>query len=447
MNKAIAIGICLVFIGIILIYPSQDYIAKPSYFSPPELSILSKFDNETLQSTGRNEYIIELRTPTGIKALEEQNKIVSVLESYGGIVKSRFTVVNAIEAEIDAENITKIAEVEYVKRIYLDRNIAKITTIKTLSTDGFEIGRLFGSNYTGNGVVIAVVDTGINSELDEFKDKVIDTFSITGENYTHWHGTAVASVIVSVAPDVKLLNVMVFQPDGSAYLSDILKGFDYIQRWHRSHIDVPLIVSNSWGISQEGWNCGGWKSPCVICEAVNSLTKQGIAVVNAGGNDGAVHNAINCPGQAYYALCVASVDENYNWSWFSSVGPTTDGNRKPDVAEVGENVVVLDVSGRTKVASGTSFATPIVSALLALLMEKYGDKLSVEEYYDLIRENTVDVEEKGYDYKTGYGVPNASIDVYVAEVSYDVKSYAGYASMFLGFICIGIGVTHERKRR
>ena len=111
MNKAIAIGICLVFIGLILIYPSQNYITKPSYFSPPELSILSKFDNETLQSTGRNEYIIELRTPTGIKALEEQNKIVGVLESYGGVVKSRFTVVNAIEAEIDAKNITKIAEV------------------------------------------------------------------------------------------------------------------------------------------------------------------------------------------------------------------------------------------------------------------------------------------------------------------------------------------------
>ena len=177
-----------------------------------------------------------------------------------------------------------------------------------------------------------------------FKGKVIDTFTISGSDYVQWHGNAVASIIVSIAPDVSLINVMVFQPDGSAYLADILQGLDFIQRWHRSHLDVPLIVSNSWGISQDTWHCGGWQSPCIICEAINSLTKQGIAVVNAGGNDGSIHDAINCPGQAYYALCVASVDKDLRWSYFSSVGPTTDGNKKPDVAEIGENVVVIDTT-------------------------------------------------------------------------------------------------------
>jgi len=440
MNKKLfAFGISLVVIGILLLFPYSSISKAYPHFSSANISVMAKVDTASLNATGRNEYIVELVTPSGIQALEEQNELIGVLESYGGEVKARYSVINALDVELDSEHLMDIASLPYVKRVYLNRNVARVFPFETSTDSGTELKNIFEGNYTGKGVVVAVVDTGINPDLDIFKGKVIDTFTISGSDYVQWHGNAVASIIVSIAPDVSLINVMVFQPDGSAYLADILQGLDFIQRWHRSHLDVPLIVSNSWGISQDTWHCGGWQSPCIVCEAINSLTKQGIAVVNAGGNDGSIHDAINCPGQAYYALCVASVDKDYRWSYFSSVGPTTDGNKKPDVAEIGENVVVIDTSGNERVVSGTSFATPVVSALLALLMEKYGTSLSIMDYYGIIKHNTIDVEEEGYDYKTGYGVPNANIDLYVAEVSGDeIKMYAGGGFILVGLICIGV---------
>ena len=440
MNKRLfALGVTLVVIGILLIFPYSYVSQSYPHFASANISVMAKIDTASLNSTGRNEYIVELVTPSGIQALEEQNNLISVLESYGGEVKARYSVVNALNVELDSQYLVNIANLPYVKRIYLNRNVARIFPFEVSDKNGTELENIFEGNYTGKGVVIAVVDTGINPDLDIFDGKVIDTFTISGYDYVHWHGNAVASIIVSIAPDVSLINVMVFQSDGSAYLADILQGLDFIQRWHRSHLDVPLIVSNSWGISQANWHCGGWQSPCIMCEAINSLTKQGIAVVNAGGNEGAIHDAINCPGQAYYALCVASVNKDFEWSYFSSVGPTTDGNKKPDVAEIGENVVVIDTSGNERVVSGTSFATPVVSALLALLMEKYGTKLSIMDYYNIIRQNTIDVEEQGYDYKTGYGVPNANVDLYVVEINIDVvRMYTGSGFIFVGLLCVGV---------
>lgn len=414
-----------------------------------DLPVEIKMDEYSKQSSGTNRYVVELTAPVGASAMAQQEAIIQDVYALGGTVDARIVYTsNALVVTMNAQNVSKLAESPYVKRVYLDRNVVKAFDIVPVGS--IVIPKEFETydNLTGKGVVVAIVDTGIDDSIPELSGKVIDVFSISGEKYVHWHGTACAGVVIQVAPDVKMINVMVFQPDGSAYLSDILKGLDYVAMWHMKHPNTPLICSNSWGISQENWQCGGWRDPCIVCEAVNRMSYEGIIMVVAAGNDGYIKNAINCPGQAEHCITVGAVDSNYNWVWFSSVGPTVDGNRKPDVVAIGYNVETYDVGGGTRIASGTSFSTPAIAGVFAKMAEKYGTKYSPEQYYKALRESCIDLDEEGYDYKTGYGLPNVSMGLKVIEGYYpeQYEKYIGVALTLFGFLLVGISFMRKERR-
>ena len=184
MNKKLfALGISLVVIGILLVFPYSSISKSYPHFSSANISIMAKVDTASLNATGRNEYIVELVTPSGIQALEEQNELIGVLESYGGEVKARYSVINALDVELDSEHLMDIASLPYVKRVYLNRNVARVFPFETSTDSGTELKNIFEGNYTGKGVVVAVVDTGINPDLDIFEGKIIDTFTISGSDY------------------------------------------------------------------------------------------------------------------------------------------------------------------------------------------------------------------------------------------------------------------------
>lgn len=111
----------------------------------------------------------------------------------------------------------------------------------------------------------------------------------------------------------------------------------------------------------------------LIDQTVNNLSRNGIVVVCAAGNEGWLgFRTINAPASAKYAIAVGAVDSSGNLAYFSSKGPTGWGKNetiKPDVVAPGVNIISTWFNGGYAYASGTSMATPHVSGVVALMLQ------------------------------------------------------------------------------
>lgn len=403
---------------------------------------------------GEGTFIVELTTPAQSKVASiQQEKVTAQLTSMGATIQRRYsTTVNAITINIDRQKIYQVAAMPDVKRIYEDKPIARIpdvdnTNYYSVTVQSIAEG-LHDEGYTGKGVMIFVIDTGINASLPQLQrngESVVKvSYSTYDANFTHWHGSFIACEIASqypdmigIAPGADLGSICVFDYNGEAWISDILEATDFVARWHRMHPTTFCVVSCSFGVSQHSWHCGGWSDPCIICEAFNSLAGMGMPVVVAAGNDGP-ENDINCPGQAQHVLTVGAVDFNKEIAWFSSRGPTTDGNRKPDVVSYGVNIKSVDSHGNVKIASGTSFSTPLVAGVIADMGEKYGYSYSPEQYYNAIRQSAEDLGEYGWDVEYGYGFVNAASAFNAMGVMTPAKTYY---QVGVPIFCLGVVMT------
>jgi hypothetical protein len=95
-------------------------------------------------------------------------------------------------------------------------------------------------------------------------------------------------------------------------------------------------------------------------------------VVNAAGNDGANGwKFISTPADGDSVMAVGAVDANGIVGGFSSYGPSSDGQVKPDVASVGVSAVVQFPNNTIARNNGTSFAAPNMAGLAACLWQGF----------------------------------------------------------------------------
>jgi subtilisin family serine protease len=249
--------------------------------------------------------------------------------------------------------------------------------------------------FTGAGVTIAVVDTGIDANHPDFANKIIAAQDFVGDgNGTSdpfGHGTHVASIAAGtgaasngqfrgIAFDAKLVNARVCDATGSCATSAILAGME----WAVTTEHAPIV----------NMSLGGTDTPEIdpLEDAVNTLSAQfGTLFVIAAGNDG-IDNSIESPGSADAALTVGAVDSNNNLAVFSSRGPRVgDEAIKPDITAPGVAITAARAAGNNlgtpvndfyQKLSGTSMATPHVAGSAALLLQQHptwtGEQLKEE---------------------------------------------------------------------
>lgn len=264
---------------------------------------------------------------------------------------------------------------------------------------------------SGNGVVVAILDTGC-TDHPYLRDNVIGGINTTNDkrgkdNYMRddiGHGTQVAGVIAQVAPSARL---MILKFKSTSMLSFGAEALEYAINWRGYNGDKVRIIniSQSWG-----------NSPTQNA-LVKEATDKGILVVAAAGNegDGFAHTSEICyPAYLPETVSVGAWDHNQNKLWASS-----NSNKRVDIIAPGRRIVVPSLSGDDlggkqgwTVASGTSIATPFVSAAAALIISKFeaklGRRLTVTEIkYELFK-RTID---KQYDRRSqGRGYIDLSVD-------------------------------------
>ncbi|MFE9611803.1 S8 family serine peptidase [Streptomyces sp. NPDC006012] len=250
----------------------------------------------------------------------------------------------------------------------------------TLADSVAQIGapEVWRGGNTGEGVDVAVLDTGYDQDHPDLKDVVEDSASfVPGEDVTdrNGHGTHVASTIAGsgaasggtekgVAPGVDLHVGKVLSDAGSGYDSGIIAGMEWAAR------DVHArVISMSLGSSV---NADG---QTVLARAVDELSAEtGALFTIAAGNDGPDAQTVRSPGTADAALTVAAVDSSDAVAEFSSRGPRYgDDALKPEITAPGVGILAArsqymsQGSGSYVSLSGTSMATPHVAGVAALV--------------------------------------------------------------------------------
>lgn len=138
--------------------------------------------------------------------------------------------------------------------------------------------------------------------------------------------------------------------------------------------------------------------------AARIAAAKGMLICNSAGNEGnSDWGYIGCPADAKDILTVGAVDPNRNRAPFSSMGPTADGRMKPDVCAQGFIATVGGQNGKTSIASGTSFASPIMAGMMACLWQTAPHKSNFE-IMDAVRLSGSQADNP--DSLLGYGIPD-----------------------------------------
>lgn len=184
----------------------------------------------------------------------------------------------------------------------------------------------------GQGVVVAVLDTGVDP-VPELGDSLVQNRDFTSEECPTdgsdpKHGTSIARLIHLVAPKAKLANLKVLPTEAKARREFVVDALSFCtERFPRFRI-VNLSVSFPLGFLW--WRCRRGR-PCLICRAVNNAVDEGIHVIASAGNKGPGPDTITCPGVAERALTVAAsgTKEEHEWCGDASQRGNVGGSGRP----------------------------------------------------------------------------------------------------------------------
>src|SRR5216684_6407718 len=348
------------------------------------------------------------------------------VQSKGGVLKTKLDFIKAAHYSVPVEALDALADDPDVAYISPDRPVrgALDTTVATVNG-----GYAQTLGLTGAGIGVAVIDSGISDIPDlhdssgsnevVYSQSFVPNDTNTGDPFGH--GTHVAGIIASsgasstgstyyrhfvgIASGVDLLNLRVLDAKGmstdSVVIAAIQKAVTLQKRYRIQVMNLSLgrAVYESASLDP-------------LCQAVESAWKAGITVVVAAGNYGRLntygnngYGTITAPGNDPYVITVGAMNTMGTPSrtddvitTYSSKGPTSfDHYVKPDVVAPGNRVVSLYQSGSTLsvllpnnpvvlpyykstspsnlsgtyfTLSGTSMATPVVSAAAALVLQQ-----------------------------------------------------------------------------
>ncbi|MEG3613978.1 S8 family peptidase [Isoptericola haloaureus] len=278
-------------------------------------------------------------------------------------------------ADSSARRLDPLAGVE---KIWLDGRVE----VSALDTNLTQVGAptAWEEGLTGEGVDVAVLDTGIDLTHPDIEGQVELSADFTGSGSVddvHGHGTHVAATVAGTgagAPGVR---------QGVAPEADLLIGRVLDDEGYGS--DSGVIAGMAWAVEQGAevvnMSLGGGASDGTdpVSVALDALAEDSDTLfVVAAGNSGPGVSTVATPAVADRALAVAAVDSAGNIAGFSSRGPRIGGGIKPEIAGPGVFITAARAAGTGngsdplyQTMSGTSMASPHVAGAAAIVAQAH----------------------------------------------------------------------------
>ena len=319
----------------------------------------------------------------------------------------RFHHIPIIAGTIETELLDDLLNVEGVVFLTLNGEL-RIALDNAIGIH--HVDTVWDYGYTGEGISIAIIDTGIDPlhvGLNDFDDdpttndpKVVafyDALDDSGDDGSgetepyddQGHGSHCAGISAGtgavdenpmggddskpyrgVAPDAWLVGVKVLDSGGSGSFAEVMRGMEWT-------IDNKI----KYNIRAASMSLGGvWLVELTqeqeerITHLANEMVAAGISLMIAAGNS-AGYGTIGTPGAAKDVITVGATEDSKDLAVYSSKGPTHEGQIKPNVAAIGSAVMSVEANSGNGYASysGTSMATPMVAGMAVLLLQANPD--------------------------------------------------------------------------
>lgn len=275
--------------------------------------------------------------------------------------------------------------IEPIGRIDCDPNSAKGTSSDIARALGAD--RIWQEGRTqGDGVIIGIVDGGVDGQRFRVAGGWSpDPASPPGDADVAWggHGNMCAHDSLIACPAGTIFDYSIGKTVGDvpALLSSVLQAFTHAQASAGAPGGGPSVMSNSWGLYQQLWDPFPPGHPMnythnvnhVVTRKIMEVLDDGMLVTFAAGNCGQVCPSAKCghdvgPGKSIRGanghervICVGAVNALDDWIGYSSQGPSTLSQQKPDVCGFSH------FQGFFPVDTGTSAACPVVAGVLGLM--------------------------------------------------------------------------------
>jgi len=351
--------------------------------------------------------------------------VVGDVLQLGGDLIGMLPVVNGLVASLDGNSIQKLSNRSDVLYISRDR---PVNLLADTPAPAVNAAVAWNANYTGSGVGVAVIDSGVNSHPDlstpgltssrvAFNQSFLSSSSSADQ---YGHGTHIAGLIAGngtsssgsqysktfkgIAPGAKIINLRVLDSNGAGTDSSVINALQTAITLKAVYNIRVINLSLGRGV-YESYKLDP------LCHAVEQAWKAGIVVVVAAGNDGRFlptsgYGTINSPGNDPFVITVGAMKtmdtvtrSDDQIASYSSKGPTyIDRIAKPDIVAPGNLLVSTENPGVTLESSepgnlvpynfyvyggssapsssyftlsGTSMATGVVSGIVADLLQAH----------------------------------------------------------------------------
>jgi serine protease AprX len=330
-------------------------------------------------------------------------------------------IINGQVLELPNSVLKVLARHPSVFRIHLDRSIKSHIYRTSVTVGARTVQESLG--YTGKGISIAVIDSGITTWHDDLTNKTTTAFPYGNQRVKKFvdfvngrsqpyddngHGSHVAGIIagngydskgekMGIAPDANIIALKVLDETGRGTISNIIAALNWVAANATTYNIKVVNMSVGAGVYESYWT-----DPLTL--ATKKITDRGITVVAAAGNLGKnaqgrlQYGAITAPANAPWVLTVGASStmgtltrNDDEMASYSSSGPTSiDFDSKPDLVAPGTGTVSLAVPGSYfymhkpqflldgKISlgskpylalSGTSMSAPVVAGTVALMLQ------------------------------------------------------------------------------
>ncbi len=378
---------------------------------------------------------------------------IADLQRLGFVGGTRFRALPVVIVTGTRDQIVAVSHLPVIRSIYGNRTLQLtgdpgrgVTGADRAARDADLLNRNLGLPYTGRGVTVAVLDTGVDGTHNDLAGRVAqnvklaDTLSAgAGFNYptdvenvpttdqAYGHGTFVAGVIAGsgarsggaytgVAPNAKVVGLSA----GDVNLFYVLDGFDYLLQ-HAAMLNVRVV-----NCSFSAETVYDTNDPVNV--ATKMLTDRGINVVVSAGNTGPGMHTLNPYAVAPWVISVGATDFKNHLASFSARGEFASSLFRPTLVAPGVGITSLRATGVTQTgaegvavnndgqnippsllpyyttASGTSFSAPQVAGAIALMLEA-NPRLTPNEVRDILARTATPLPQY-YAHEVGAGMLN-----------------------------------------
>lgn len=283
---------------------------------------------------------------------------------------------------------------------YTIESIVENTSETPKGVDLIKAPSIWEDSNHGEGIVIAVIDTGIETDHPDLKDQIIDGYNFTSDydgdsnifednngHGTHVSGTIAASLnnagVAGVAPKAKILSLKALTGEGAGNYDWIINAINYAADWRGPGQERVRVISMS---------LGGPQDVPEMHQAIQKAVSQDISVIVAAGNEGDGSEdtfEYSYPGKYNEVIQVGAVDNNLTLAPFSNT------NEEIDLVAPGVEVISTYLGKKYASLSGTSMATPHIAGAIALLIilseKEFGRSLSEAEIYAQLIKRTLPI--------------------------------------------------------